>query len=293
LIYSMTAFGRSQIEEFGFSITVEIRALNSRNLDIVLRLPKNYSEFEDHCRKAIGQSVRRGRLEIAVQIETKAVQGRAPQLNMNLARFYWEQLQELHRRLPQTEPPRLDQLLSIPYLFEPCEATVDRDSLKMVLIKAVLEAVQQVQQMKTQEGKAMLDDCLNRLATLRRELAFIEDRKDRILTEYQQRLRDRIQELLGESQIDENRLLQEVALVAERSDVNEEMVRLHSHLNQMQALLDEAAPADGRTLDFIAQEMHREVNTLGSKTGDLGTIRSVIAMKTEIGKLKEQLQNVE
>jgi uncharacterized protein (TIGR00255 family) len=293
LIYSMTAFGRSQIEEFGFSITVEIRALNSRNLDIVLRLPKNYAEFEDHCRKAISQSVRRGRLEVAVQIETKAVQGKAPQLNMNLARFYWEQLQELHRRLPQTEPPKLDQLLSIPYLFEPYEAPVDRDSLKMVLTKAVIEAVQQVQQMRTQEGKAMLDDCMNRLATLRQELSYIEDQKDRILMEYQQRLRDRVHELLGESQIDENRLLQEVALVAERSDVNEEMVRLRSHMDQMQALLDEAAPADGRRLDFLAQEMHREVNTLGSKTGDLGTIRSVIAMKTEIGKLKEQLQNVE
>jgi uncharacterized protein (TIGR00255 family) len=289
----MTAFGRSQIEELGFSITVEIRALNSRNLDIVLRLPKNYVEFEDHCRKTIAQSVRRGRLEVAVQIETKAVQGRAPQFNMNLARFYWEQLQELHRRLPQTEPPRLDQLLSIPYLFEPYEGAVDRDSLKMVLTNAVLEAVQQVQQMRAQEGRAMLEDCLNRLATLRHELSYIEEQKDRILLEYQQRLRDRIQELLGESQIDENRLLQEVAMVAERSDINEEMVRLHSHLDQMQALLDEAAPADGRKLDFLVQEMHREVNTLGSKTGDLGTIRSVIAMKTEIGKLKEQLQNVE
>jgi uncharacterized protein (TIGR00255 family) len=289
----MTAFGRSQIEEFGFSITVEIRALNSRNLDIVLRLPKSYSEFEDHCRKTIAQSARRGRLEVAVQIETKALQGRAPQINMNLARFYWEQLQELHRRLPQTEPPKLDQLLSIPYLFEPYEAAVDRHSLKMVLTKAVLEAMQQLQQMKTQEGKAMLDDCLSRLATLRRELSTIEDQKDKILSQYQQRLRDRIQELLGDSQIDENRLLQEVALLAERSDINEEMVRLRSHLDQMEGLLDEAAPADGRKLDFLTQEMHREVNTLGSKTGDLGTIHSVIAMKTEIGKLKEQLQNVE
>jgi uncharacterized protein (TIGR00255 family) len=293
LIYSMTAFGRSQIEELGFSITVEIRALNSRNLDIVLRLPKNYAEFEDHCRKAIAQSVRRGRLEVAMQIETKEIRGKAPQLNLSLARFYWEQLQELHRRLPQTEPPKLDQLLSIPYLFEPYEATVDRDSLKIVLNKAVLEAVRQVQQMRIQEGKALSDDCLNRLATLRLELSCIEDQKDKILLDFQHRLRDRIQELLGESQIDENRLLQEVALLAERSDINEEMVRLRSHLDQMQALLDDAAAADGRMLDFLAQEMHREVNTLGSKTGDLGTIRSVITMKTEIGKLKEQLQNVE
>jgi uncharacterized protein (TIGR00255 family) len=293
LILSMTAFGRSQTEELGFSITVEVRALNSRNLDIVLRLPKNYAEFEDHCRKAIAQLLRRGRLEVAVQIETKGFQGKAPQLNLNLARSYWEQLQELHRRLPRTEPPTLDQLLSIPYIFEPYEATVDRDSLKMVLIKAVIEAVRQVQQMRSQEGKALLADCLRRIAALRHELSCIEDQKDKILLDCQQRLRDRIQELLQDSPMDENRLLQEVALIAERSDINEEMVRLHSHLDQMQTLLDKEDAADGRMLDFLAQEMHREVNTLGSKTGDLGTIRSVIAMKTEIGKLKEQLQNVE
>jgi len=293
LISSMTAFGRSQTEELGFSITVEIRALNSRNLDIVVRLPKNYAEFEDHCRKAIAQSVRRGRLEVAVQIDTKAVQGKTPQLNLNLARSYWEQLQELHRRLPQTVPPTLDQLLSIPYIFEPYETAVDRDSLKMVLIEAVLGALHQVQQMRIQEGGALLDDCLRRIATLRCELSYIEDQKDKILMDYQQRLRDRVQELIEDALVDESRLLQEVALIAERSDINEEMVRLRSHLDQMQTLLDQEAAADGRMLDFLAQEMHREVNTLGSKTGDLGTIRSVIAMKTEIGKLKEQLQNVE
>ncbi len=293
MILSMTAFGRSQRETFEFAITVEIRALNSRNLDVVLRLPKNYVEFEDHCRKVIAQSVRRGRIEAAVQIETKAAQGKAPQLNMNLARFYWEQLQELHRRLPQTAPPSLDHLLRIPYLFETCETTVDRDSLKTVLTEALVEALQQVQQMKIQEGKALLDDCLNRIASVRRELSSIENQKDTILSNYEQRLRDRVQELLGETQLDENRVLMEVALVAERSDINEELVRLGSHLDQMQELLDEAPPADGRRLDFLTQEMHREVNTIGSKTGDLETIRAVITMKTEIGKLKEQFQNVE
>jgi len=293
LIYSMTAFGRSQLEELGFAITVEMRALNSRNLDIVLRMPKNYVEFEDHCRKSIAQSVRRGRIEVTVQIETKGAQAKGSQLNLDLARCYWEQLQELHRTLPQADPPKLDHLLSIPHLFEPYEAAVDRDSLKTLLSKAVFEVLRQVQQMKIQEGKALIDDCLNRLSTLRRELSCVENQKDKILMDYQQRLRDRIQELLGDSQIDENRLLQEVAMVAERSDINEEIVRLRSHLDQMQALLDGEAAADGRMLDFLTQEMHREVNTLGSKTGDLGTIRSVITMKTEIGKLKEQLQNVE
>jgi uncharacterized protein (TIGR00255 family) len=293
VILSMTAFGRSQMEALEFSITVEIRALNSRNLDIVLRLPKNYTEFEDHCRKTIAQSIRRGRVEVAVQIETKSAQGKAPRLNLSLAATFWEQLQELHRRLPQTDPPTLDHLLTIPYLFEPHETTVDLDSLRTALINAIAEALQQVRQMKIQEGKALLDDCLNRLASVHGELSYIENQQETIVAEYQQRLRARIQELLGETQLDETRLLQEVALVAERSDINEEIVRLRSHLDQMQALLAEAAPVDGRRLDFLTQEMHREVNTIGSKTGDLGTIRAVITMKTEIGKLKEQFQNVE
>jgi uncharacterized protein (TIGR00255 family) len=293
VILSMTAFGRSRIEALELAITVEIRALNSRNLDIVLRLPKNAMEFEDHCRKAIAQTIRRGRVEVAVQIETKSAWAKAPRLNLSLAAYYWEQLQELHRRLPQTDPPALNHLLAIPYLFEPHEATVDLDSLRAALSDAISEALHQVEHMKIQEGKALLDDCLNRIASVQRELSFIEDHQETILADYQQRLRDRIQALLGETTLDESRLLQEVALVAERSDINEEMVRLRSHLEQMQALLAEAAPVDGRRLDFLTQEMHREVNTIGSKTGDLGTVRAVIAMKTEIGKLKEQFQNVE
>jgi uncharacterized protein (TIGR00255 family) len=289
----MTAFGRSQVEKLGLSITVEIRALNSRSLDIVLRLPKTFAEFEDDCRKMIAQSARRGRIEVNVQIETKAAMGKAPQLNMDCAGFYWEQLQELHRRLPQIDPPTMDHLLRIPYLFEPYETTADRDALKALLNEALLEALLQIQQMKVKEGEALLRDFLNRITSLRDQLGLIENQIDKVLEEYRQRLHDRIQELLGDLQVDENRLLQEVALIAERSDINEEIVRFRSHLQQMETLLIEAAPADGRRLDFLAQEMHREVNTLGSKTGDLETIRAVIAMKTEIAKLKEQVQNVE
>lgn len=289
----MTAFGRSQKEGFGSSLTVEIRSLNSRGLDLVLRLPRNLAEFEDHCRKVVAQVIRRGRVEINVQVETKAVQAKVPRLNMDYAGFYWEQLQELHRRLPQTDSPTLDHLLRIPYLFEPTEMVLDREALKMLLTEVLSEALQQVQGMKAQEGAALQEDCLNRITTLRTELGGIESQVESILEAYRQRLRERIQELLGDIQLDENRLLQEVALIADRSNINEEIVRLQSHLEQMQTLLLDAAPADGRRLDFLTQEMHREVNTLGSKTGDLGTIRTVIAMKTEIGKLKEQVQNVE
>lgn len=293
MIQSMTAFGRSQIEDAGFSIIIEIRTLNSRGLDMALRLPKNFVEFEDDCRKLVSQNIRRGRVEVNVQVVTKAVETRIPQLNPEYARFYWEQLEALHRQLPQTGPPTLDHLLRIPYLFESSETLIDRETFKALLSEALREALQQVRQMKAQEGAALQEDCLNRIATLRSELGVIEGQLETILTDYHERLRQRVQELLGDTQLDENRLLQEVALLADRSNINEEIVRLHSHLEQMESLLRDAGQADGRRLDFLTQEMHREVNTLGSKTGDLGTIRTVIGMKTEIGKLKEQVQNVE
>lgn len=293
MICSMTAFGRTQKEESGYSVTVEIRSLNGRYLDIVLRLPKNYLEFEEPLRKQIAQVARRGRVEVFVQIETTQIEQKAPRLHIPLARYYWAQLQELHRELPGIDPPKMEHLLRIPHIFESRKEEGDRDVLQKILMDAVAETLEQVRQMRCREGEALLQDCLNRLSTLRRELAVIDSRKDLILEEYQQRLRDRIQELLGDIQVDENRILQEAACSAERSDINEEIVRLNSHFDQLETLLTTSREADGRKLDFLTQELHREVNTIGCKTGDLEALQAVVRMKSEIGKLKEQVQNVE
>jgi uncharacterized protein (TIGR00255 family) len=293
MIHSMTAFGRSQAEAEGFSLMVEIRTLNSRNLDIFIRFPRNCLELEDHCRKIIARSLRRGRIEVNAQLELKGAGDRAPTLNMALARQYWEQLQELHRRLPRTESPTLELLLRIPHLFENSDAVFDRDLMSANLTGAVQEALDQVHRMRAQEGEALLQDCLQRLSNVKRELSLIENQQENVLREYELRIRERVQQLLAEVPVDENRLLQEVAYFAERSDINEEVVRLRSHLDQMLNLLTATTPADGRKLDFLLQEMHREANTIGAKTGDLDSIRSVIEVKAEIGKLKEQIQNVE
>lgn len=293
MIYSMTAFGRTQIEEAGYSVTVEIRSLNGRSLDIVLRLPKNYLEFEDSLRKLISQSARRGRIEVFVAIETSKIEQKAPRLNFELARLYWDQLLDLHRQLPGSNEPRLEHILGIPYIFESREPDLDRDVLKQILTVAVTEALDQLLRMRAAEGDALHRDCLARLDVLHEEIESVEARKDLIVQEYRNRLSEKIQELLGDTEPDESRLLQEVAYFAERSDINEEIVRLKSHLDQMRATFASATAADGRSLDFLAQEMHREVNTIGCKTGDLETTRTVVKMKSEIGKLKEQVQNIE
>lgn len=281
------------MEVSGYSALVEIRALNGRSLDIVLRLPKQYTEFEDILRKQIAQSAKRGRVEVFIQIESTDIKNKAPQLNFQLARFYWEQLQELHRQLPGIDAPKLEHLMRIPYLFESTQAEFDREILKDLLSEALAQALQQIHLMRLQEGKALMEDLLDRVKDIRRELSFVESQKDVILEAYQKRLTERIQEIMGGLEPDGNRVLQEVACLAERSDINEEIVRLKSHLDQMEGILTSSEMSDGRRLDFLAQELHREVNTIGCKTGDLETIQAVVTMKSEIGKLKEQIQNVE
>lgn len=293
MIYSMTAFGRSVARSELCSVTVEIRALNSRHLDIVLKMPKNCIEFEDHCRKLVAKSVRRGRLEVNVQLETKTSGTGTPAVNLELAKRYWGELQELHRLLPQTDPPRLEHLLCIPYLFQNSESAIDREDLQVVLTEALLGALNEIQCMKALEGKALLQDFMDRLATVRRELSVINGHQEKVLRAYELKLREKVQQFLGETPLDENRLIQEVVYFADRSDINEEIVRLRSHLDQVENILTSELPADGRKLDFLLQEMHREINTIGAKTADLDIITSVVVIKTEIGKLKEQIQNVE
>jgi uncharacterized protein (TIGR00255 family) len=293
LIHSMTAYGRAQREEAGYSITVEIKALNGKFLDIAVRLPRNFLEFEEPLRKQIAQMIRRGRIEAHVQIESTAFSQKAPRLNLALARRYWDQLQELHRSLPGAEKPTLGTLLRIPYIFETREAVEDRELLRELLAQTVSEALVQMIRSRAQEGEALLQDLLTRLTLVREELSLIESRKDLVLQEYQVRLRERMEELLKDVTVDEGRLLQEIGYLAERSDINEELVRLQSHLDQLGELVAGDSVADGRRLDFLIQELHRESNTIGSKTNDLETVQAVVRMKSEIGKLKEQVQNVE
>lgn len=293
MLYSMTSFGRIQKEDGGYSVSVEMRTLNGRALDLVIRLPKTCLQFEDGFRKEIARVIRRGRVEVYVQIESTTPERKAPQIGMELAESYWGQLQELHRRIPDTEPPRLDHLLRIPHLFETAEEKLDVEVLGVLLSGALSDVLQQAQAMRHTEGEALLKDCLERLAALGKDLDLIDGRKDQVILEYQQRLAQRIQELLGDVAVDESRLLQEVACYADRSDINEEIVRLRSHFDQMTSLLLSEEPTEGRKLDFLVQELHREVNTIGSKTGDIGTVQAVLRMKGEIGKLKEQVQNVE
>ncbi len=293
MINSMTGFGRSRKENAGYSVSVEMRTLNAKQLDISVRLPKNFIEFEDLCRKIVSEKIRRGRIDTFVTIESTDIRQKAPQISLDLARFYWNQLQELHLEIQQIQKPTLDNLLQIPHIYETPEAVIDTEAVQALLSSAVTEALDQVRRMRTLEGESLLQDFENRIAALKSDLSIVEQRAGTVVQDYKGKLEERIKQLLGGTEPDENRLLQEVAFLVDRADINEEIVRLGSHLDQIRSLLGGSKPADGRRLDFLIQELHREANTIGSKTTDLETVQAVVRMKTEIGKLKEQAQNIE
>ncbi len=293
MILSMTGFGRSRKEGAGYSVGVEMRALNSKQLDISVRIPKNFIEFEDLCRKLIAQKVRRGRIDTFIQVESTDIRQRAPHISLELALYYWSQLQEIDRAIEQSGELSLDHLLRIPHIYETPEEIIDPVAVQQLISSAVFEALDQVLRMRALEGDSLLRDLRERLAALRDDLEVVRSRRGAVIEEYRGKLAERIKQLLGGTEPDENRLMQEIAFIIDRADINEEIVRLGSHLDQVEALVTGEKPADGRALDFIIQELHRETNTIGSKTSDLETIQAVVRMKTEIGKLKEQVQNVE
>jgi uncharacterized protein (TIGR00255 family) len=191
------------------------------------------------------------------------------------------------------EEPSLEHLLRVPHIYEMPEALIDSEAIGELVSSAISEALSQVLQMRALEGESLLRDFMNRLAALRDDLSVVASRREAVVEEYKARLQERMKQLLGGTEPDENRLLQEIAFIIDRADINEEIVRLGSHLGQVEAALTSEKPADGRRLDFLIQELHREASTIGSKTTDLDTVQVVVRMKTEIGKLKEQAQNIE
>ncbi len=291
----MTGYGRGSVEDGRHRVQVEVRTVNGKFLDLNIRLPKNYMEFEETVRTLVRKRLHRGRADIFIQVEPRAPELIAPQLNLPLARHYWNALQELHRNLPGSEPPQLEALLRFPDLFRPPEDSSDPESLRRLIAQATDEALEQVLEMRKREGNALARDVVERLGTLENGVARIADRQEEVAAALQERLRERVQNLLQEMNgaLDEHRLLQEVAYMLDRMDINEELVRLRSHLKQMKDIVASSETAVGRRLDFLTQELHREVNTIGSKTGDLEISQTVVQMKNEIGKLKEQVQNIE
>jgi len=288
----MTGYGRAETVSQDKSITVEAKSVNHRFLEIFLRMPSALFPLEMEYKKKISERFKRGRIEVFIKFDGEGADSSKVNLNLEIARNYFDVLNRLKKEFNLKSPITLKTLAGFRDIFTPpAETQLGADFLSQVE-KTFLEALSMLINMRQDEGLAMFQDMQMRLKAITEILGNINTRTPQTVAEYQKRLSDRIKELTDGYVVDEARLAQEVAIMAERSDITEEIVRMHSHIGQFEELL-QSENAEGRKIDFLLQEMNREVNTIGSKSADVQITRHVIEMKSELGKLREQAQNIE
>jgi uncharacterized protein (TIGR00255 family) len=294
MIRSMTGYGRAESVLMGRKFVIEMKSVNHRYLEISVRLPGMLLALEGEIKKRIGEQFSRGRIEATFRIDVdgSAETGSRFALNIPLAGNYHALLCQLKEELHLGEEITLGMMAGFRDIFIPAETIQDPALLWEGLSAALDETVRTLTEMRQREGESLQRDLAARLSAIGGLLEGISGRSPRVVLEYQKRLADRIRELTGGIVVDEARLLQEVAIMAEKSDITEEIVRFRSHIDQFTDLLTVGDGA-GRKIDFLIQEMGREVNTIGSKSGDAEISRNVIEIKSELAKLREQVQNIE
>lgn len=294
MIKSMTGYGRAEAVILGRKFAVEMKSVNHRFLEVSLRLPGLLAPLETQIKKRIGERCSRGRIEamVRIDVEESAEVGGRYALNLPLLRNYHALLRQMKEELSLEGEVTLGMLAGFRDLFMPTESTQDPEILWESLAKLFDEAIGALNEMREREGQSLRRDLEERLAQLGTVLEGIAVRSPKVILDYQKRLADRVRELTGGMVVDEGRLLQEVAIMAEKSDITEEIVRFRSHIEQFYDLFNDVDAA-GRKIDFLIQEMGREINTIGSKSSDAGISRDVIEIKSELAKLREQVQNLE
>ncbi|MBW2050712.1 MAG: YicC family protein [Deltaproteobacteria bacterium] len=292
MISSMTAFSQAAGQILNREITIEIRTVNNRFRDIITRIPKNYIAFEDQIKKIVAGRLTRGRIEVRVQIDESAMRTKNLKLNTDLARTYHGLLLKLKEDLDLKGEIELEHLAGLSDIIIWEEDQVDIEAFMAGLTPILEEALNRLVQMRQAEGKAIAVDFKKRLDLIASFLDEIDKRRKTLVFETKNRLEEKITALTDGLELDQARLLQEVAYMAERSDITEEVVRLRSHIDQFQSNLDEGGVV-GRRLEFLLQEMNRETNTISSKIGDVAVTKVTINIKSELEKLREQVQNLE
>lgn len=293
MIKSMTAFGRAEKEVEGRMYVVEIRTLNRRYLEIAVRLPRQWFPIEDRVKRLVASRISRGRVDVTVQAKDSSKVALQIEVNIPLAKAHHKALRELNQALELEERVGLEMVLGMEGVITAAEPEVDLDKAWAALSSCIGEALEGVDAMRISEGKTVYDDFQKRLQSVEDSLSQIKALAPSVLSEYHSRLKERITVLTeGEVELDPNRLAQEVAFLVDRSDITEEIVRVESHLKQFRNMIESESPA-GRPLDFLLQELNREVNTIGSKGGDAQISQVVVTLKSELEKIREQVQNIE
>ena len=293
MIKSMTAYGRGEYELNNTLFAAELKSLNNRYRDIILRLPSVLQNLEDVIRNKIATRVRRGRLEVSVQVNKKNEEMEYNlELNKPLIKSYLSMLEQLHDEFGLHEKIRPDYLLQMKdvILMKPQEMDPD-ESLKGIE-EVIGQALDSLDSMRLQEGKAIEKDILMRLKLIKGYLDDIQKRSPIVVDEYKVKLKSRVDIISEDIEVDEGRLAQEIAIFASRCDITEEIVRFKSHLSQFQDYIS-IDDSIGRRLDFLIQELNREINTISSKASDASISANAVEIKAELEKIREQIQNVE
>lgn len=292
MIKSMTGFGRCEVQEGDRKITVEMKSVNHRYLDVNIKMPKKLNFFETAIRSELKNYIQRGKIDIFIAYEDYTESNVCVKYNKELASEYMTYLNKMAEDFSLDNDVRVSSLARFPEILTMEEQTVDEEELWKLLDKAIVGAAEGFVATRIREGENLRNDLIEKLDGMLKNVDFIAERSPQIITEYKQKLKEKVRELLDDTGIDENRLLMEVTIFADKVCVDEELVRLHSHIKTTRDTLV-AGGSIGRKLDFIAQEMNREANTILSKSSDLEISNRAIELKTEIEKVREQIQNIE
>ncbi len=292
MICSMTGFGRAQGSCSGLNITVELKSVNSRYFEFNCRLPRGYLFLEDKLKSYLQSRISRGKIEMFVSIESEANSNICVSLNRGYLDSYMCALRELSKTYRIKNNVSSADFIGNNDAFIISRSKINEETVTADVLTVAAEAVDNFIQMRRTEGKKLADDVKSRTQTILQSVAFVEKKSPETVAAYKERLEGKIKELLGAAQYDEARVITEVAIYADKVAVAEETVRLRSHIEQLCSMLD-LDEAVGRKLDFIVQEMNRETNTIGSKAQNLDVAQTVVDIKAEIEKIREQIQNIE
>ena len=291
MIKSMTGYGKSSSHINQRNYQVEIKSVNHRYLDITVRLPKQLSFLEEEIKKRISEKIKRGKIDIVVTFENNSDEGRNIIINQQIAKLYIEQLKKLaeeekiESNIEVTEIAKYPDVLNI-------QTNQEDDVLKNELMPTIEEAVELLVEMREREGKKIAEDLSLRIKSIEEKILLISQKSTGLIQEYVVKLEKRIKEILQDDEIDKSGIAQEVVIYADKCSIEEEITRLRSHIEQFYTILESDGPS-GKRLDFIVQEMNREINTIGSKSNSVEITNGVIDVKTELENVREQIQNIE
>lgn len=292
MVRSMTGFGKATCEWSGEPVSVEVSAVNHRYLDMSVRLPYAWSELEAPFRETARKVLSRGKLNISVTRKKGTNGEQSLRVNTDVAEQYILTAKELSVMLGTGDALSLDTLMRLEGIFVFEEGEQDMERLCAAMVACLEEALTRLNEMRAKEGEALQEEVLQRLASLEQLLAGVEERLPEIQRHYEDRLRTRLAELVSDTNISEERLAMEVAMMGDKADVTEEVVRLKAHFDHVRSLFAQSSSL-GRELNFLVQEIQREINTLGVKTRDSDTAKDIVTMKSELEKIREQIQNIE